>query len=179
MRLVPCSILVLGICGGVTLGGPADMKAKKLPALAEGKHGVVVGTTGPLSIKAGLEVLKKGGTAADAAMATSLAQVVECGGSYVSHAGILGMVYYEAATGKVLFLNAAYNTPREEKDPLTIPGKGKPSGRTALVPGFMAGVQAAHDRFGKLPRKDVFGPAVKMAEKRFAPADTPGAEQRA
>jgi gamma-glutamyltranspeptidase/glutathione hydrolase len=151
----------------VTLSGPADKKAKKLPALAEGKHGVVVGTTGPTSVKAGLEVLKKGGTAADAAVATSLAQVVECAGSYVSHAGILGMVYYEAATGKVLFLNAAYNTPREEKDPLTIPGKGKPSGRTALVPGFMAGVQAAHDRFGKLPRKDVFAPAVRMAEKGF------------
>jgi gamma-glutamyltranspeptidase/glutathione hydrolase len=151
----------------VTLGEPAGKKTKKLPALAEGSHGVVVGTTGPMSVKAGLEVLKKGGTAADAAMATSLAQVVECAGSYVSHAGILGMVYYEAATGKVYFLNAAYNTPRDEKDPSTIPGKGKPSGRTALVPGFMAGVQSAHDRFGKLPRKDVFAPAVEMAEKGF------------
>jgi gamma-glutamyltranspeptidase/glutathione hydrolase len=132
--------------------------------LAEGKNGVVVGTSSPLSVAAGLEVLKKGGTAADAAVAISLAQVVECGGSYVSHAGILGMVYFDAATGKVHSLNAAYNTPREEKDPLTIPGRAQPSGRTALIPGFMAGVEAAHDRFGKLPRKEVFEPAVQMAE---------------
>ena len=119
MRFVTCSVLVLGMFSGVTFGEGADKKAKKLPALVEGSHGVVVGTTGPMSVKAGLEILKRGGTAADAAMATSLAQVVECAGSYVSHAGILGMVYCEAATGKILFLNAAYNTPREEKDPST------------------------------------------------------------
>src|SRR5262245_49102431 len=142
----------------------ASAKAENPAPLAEGNNGVVVGTSSPLSVAAGLEILKKGGTAADAAMAISLAQVVECGGSYVSHAGILGMVYYDAATGKVHSLNAAYDTPREEKDPLKIPGRGKPSGRTALVPGFMAGVQAAHERFGKLPRKDVFAPAVTMAE---------------
>ncbi len=136
-------------------------------ALVEGKNGVVVGTTGSLAVHAGLETLKKGGSAADAAMATALAQVVECGGSYVSHAGILALVYYEAATGKVHYLNACYNTPQEEKAPLSIPAGNNPSGRTALVPGFMAGVQAVQDRFGKLPRKDVFAPAVAMAEQGF------------
>jgi hypothetical protein len=34
--------------------------------------------------------------------------------------------------------NAGFNTPLEEKDPLTIPISGKPSGRTALAPGFGA-----------------------------------------
>src|SRR5262249_12618758 len=106
---------------------------------AEGAHGVVVGTTGPLAVHAGLETLKKGGSAADAAMATALAQVTECGGCYVSFAGILGMTYFDAATGKVHHLNAAYDTFREEDEPRTIP-RGKPSGRTALVPGFLAGV---------------------------------------
>src|SRR5262245_30783152 len=137
------------------------------PALAEGRNGVVVGTTGPMAVHAGLEILKKGGSAADAALATSLAQVVECAGAYVSHAGILSMVYFDAATGNISFLNACYNTPLEEKNPRTIPGLGKASGRTALVPGFMAGVQAAHDRFGKLPRKTVFEPARTMAEQGF------------
>ena len=139
-----------------------DKIAPDTKPIAEGKNGVVVGTSGPTAVRAGLDVLKKGGTAADAALATALAQVVECGGSYVSNAGILGLVYFDAATGKVHYLNAGYNTPLGETDPLTIP-RGKPSGRSALVPGFMAGVQAAHDRFGKLPRKDVFQPAVCMA----------------
>ena len=36
-------------------------------------------------------------------------------------------------------------------------------GRTALVPGFMAGVQAAHDRFGKVPFKRLFESAIVLA----------------
>jgi gamma-glutamyltranspeptidase/glutathione hydrolase len=165
-----CSLVVAAVACGALWAGPADDGKARPPAdkepaaLAEGRNGVVVGTSSPLAVHAGLETLKKGGNAADAALATALAQVVECGGAYVSHAGILGMAYYEADTGKVLFLNAGYDTPREEKDPRTIPGKGKPSGRTALVPGFMAGVQAAHDRLGKSSRKDVFAPAVAMAD---------------
>jgi gamma-glutamyltranspeptidase/glutathione hydrolase len=134
------------------------------PTLAKGENGVVVGTTGPNAVHAGLLTLKKGGSAADAAIATALAQVVECGGCYVSGAGILSMVYFEADSGKVHYLNAGFNTPREEKDPLTIPAAGKASGRTALVPGFMAGVQAAHDRFGKLSRQEVFAQAIELAE---------------
>lgn len=162
-RVVALTVVVCSLVGG---DGAAANEKNPL-ALAEGRNGVVVGTTGPLAVHAGLEILKKGGSAADAVMATSLAQVVECGGAYVSHAGILSMVYYDAATGKVFFLNACYNTPLEEKDPGTIPALGEPSGRTALVPGFMAGVQAAHDRFGKLPRMTVFEPALAMAEKGF------------
>src|SRR5918995_6989971 len=93
--------------------GPAadDKTAPDQKALAEGRTGVVVGTSSPASVRAGLDTLKKGGSAADAAMAVALAQVVECAGSYVSHAGILGMVYFEAATGMVHYLNAGYNTP--------------------------------------------------------------------
>jgi gamma-glutamyltranspeptidase/glutathione hydrolase len=163
---------VISTIAGVALlaGVAANAKAaedKEPAALAEGRNGVVVGTTSPMAARAGLETLKKGGNAADAALATALAQVVECGGCYVSHAGILGMTYYQADTGKVLFLNAGFNTLREEHEPLSIPKKGTPSGRTALVPGFMAGVQAAHDRLGKSSRADVFAPAIAMAEQGF------------
>jgi len=135
--------------------------------LVEGSKGVIVGTSSPLSVAAGLKVLKEGGSAVDGAVAASLAQVVECGGSYVSYAGIFAMMYYEAKTGKVYYLNAAYDTPRAETDPMTIPGNGKPSGRASLVPGFMAGVDAALNRFGKLPRKQVFDPSIKLAAEGF------------
>lgn len=138
---------------------PADIP----PPLAQGDHGVIIGTTGPLAVDAGFEILRRGGSAADAALATALFQAVECGGCYVSHAGILSLVYYEADTGQVHYLNACFNVPREE-DPRSIPARGTPSGRTALVPGFMAGVEAAHERFGKLPREEIFAPAIAAAE---------------
>jgi gamma-glutamyltranspeptidase/glutathione hydrolase len=77
------------------------------------------------------------------------------------------MVYYEASTGKVYSLNACFKTPLEEYDPLTIPDGSIPNARGVMVPGFMAGVQAAHDRFGKLPFQEVFQPAIDLAENGF------------
>jgi len=135
--------------------------------LAEGRKGMIAGTFGALAVHAGLKALKQGGSAADAAMVTALTQIVLSAGSMINYAGILNMVYYDASTGMVHSMNASYNTVQEEKDPMSIPFLGTPSGRSALVPGFMAGVQAAHDRFGKLPLAALFEPAIYFAEEGF------------
>ena len=128
---------------------------------------MIAGTNEPLAVHVGLEVVKHGGNAADAALATSLAQIALTAGAAISYAGIMTAVYYDAASGKVYTLDAGYNTVQNEKEPLTIPKIGEHSGRTALVPGFMAGVQALHDRFGKLPFASLFGPAIWIAERGF------------
>jgi gamma-glutamyltranspeptidase/glutathione hydrolase len=112
-------------------------------------------------------MLKAGGSAADAALTTVLAQVALNAGAAVSYAGILTAVYYDAGSSRVYSLNASWNTPKEESDPRTIPPQGNPSGRTALVPGFMAGVQALHDRFGRRPFAELFEPAIWLAENGF------------
>jgi gamma-glutamyltranspeptidase/glutathione hydrolase len=144
--------------------------------LAVGTQGAVTGTYSAPAMRAGLEALKQGGSAADAAMTTAITQVTLCGGAWVSYTGILSMIYYDASTNKVYDLNAGYNTVRGENDPTSIPAAnglltepygGKPSGRATLVPGFMAGVQAAHDRFGKLPFNALFEPAIYYAEEGF------------
>jgi len=133
----------------------------------ESAKGMVAVTHDAFSARIGLEALRQGGSAADAALATSLAQIALDAGAVTSYAGILTMVYYDVSSKKVYSLNAGYNTALEEKDPLSIPGSGKPSGRTALVPGFFAGVRATHDRFGKLPFASLFDPAIYLAEKGF------------
>lgn len=144
--------------------------------LATSERGVVTGTTSALAIRAGLEALLQGGSAADAVLTTSLTQIALAGGSWVSYAGIFTLVYYDAQSGEVYNLNAAYDTLRGEDDPLTIPrgsssgaaaGEIVPSGRTALVPGYMAGVGAAHERFGKLPFDELLAPAIYLAEEGF------------
>ena len=76
-------------------------------------------------------------------------------------------VVYDAETGEVVALNACYDAPREEDDPLSIPRQPTPSGRTALVPGFMAGVGALHERFGRLAFAELFAPAIERAEEGF------------
>jgi hypothetical protein len=110
--------LVLSV--SVVAGEPPTRRDElhKAPSfLAEGKQGLVVGLSSRRAVRAGLEVLKRGGGAVDAAMASAMTQIVDVAGSYISFAGILTMTYYDAATGKVHFLNAGFNTPIEEKDP--------------------------------------------------------------
>jgi gamma-glutamyltranspeptidase/glutathione hydrolase len=67
----------------------------------------------------------------------------------------------------VYALNAAYRTFKNEIDPATIPRPGIPSGRTALVPGFFAGIESAHRRFGCLPWARIFTPAIAIAANGF------------
>jgi gamma-glutamyltranspeptidase/glutathione hydrolase len=132
------------------------------PGAPVSTNAMIAATTGGRAVEAGLEILKEGGSAVDAALATALCEVVHVGGSYVSFGGIMMLLYYDAETGQVHYLDAQYNTPLEEKDARSIPKTG---GRTALVPGFLAGVQAAHDRFGKVPFQRIFEPAIALAEK--------------
>ncbi len=142
-------------------------KTRRAHPRGAGRRGVVVGTTGAPAVRAGLEALKQGGSAADAAIVTALTQVTLAAGCWVSFAGKWVMVYYEAETGQVHALDGGFNTVTRESDPLSIPPFGEPSGRTALVPGFMAGIKATHERFGKLPWASLFEPAIYYAEEGF------------
>ncbi|MBB4633709.1 gamma-glutamyltransferase [Sphingosinicella soli] len=143
---------------------------------ARGTQGAVTVACNGLAARAGLEALKQGGNAIDAVMTGALAQIALTMGAPVSYFGIMSLVYHEAKTGKTYTLNAEWNTVRGETDPMSIPGKidfssiealqgmGPPSGRTALVGGFMKGVEAAHRRFGRLPFASLFDPAIYIAE---------------
>ncbi|MFC2165977.1 gamma-glutamyltransferase, partial [Acidobacteriota bacterium] len=132
-----------------------------------GHSGMVANTSSPFAVHAGLKALQQGGSAVDAVMTTALTQVMMHMGGATSYAGQMSLTYFEAATGKVHVMDAGYATLLEEDDPLTIPPYGTPSGRAVLVPGFMAGVEAAHKRFGKLPFEQLFAPAIYLAEEGF------------
>ena len=140
-----------------------EVRAQPNPSLVTAKAMIAGTTPGPFAVHAGLEVLKHGGSAADAALATALAQIALTAGNSVSYAGIMSAVYYDAASRQVFALDAPYNTVKHETNPLTIPSMRAHSGRTALVPGFMAGVQALHNRFGRLPFAAIFAPAIWIA----------------
>lgn len=133
--------------------------------LASGSNGAITASFSAPAVYAGLQALRQGGTAADAALTTALTQVVLVGGSFVSYSGYLGMLYYEAETDAIYNLDAGFNSVLGETDPLSIPRER--SGRNVLVPGFMAGVEAAQERFGELPWATIFEPAIFYAENGF------------
>jgi DNA-binding XRE family transcriptional regulator len=138
----------------------------------EGRSGYVAATLSPIATHVGIETLRQGGTAADAAVATALMQVTTSLGSIVSYAGVLQLVYYDARTHRISSLDAGWNGYADETSPTTIPhadvtlvdpahtATAGAYGRETLVPGFMAGVEEIHAHFGRLPLPQLFKPAI-------------------
>lgn len=141
------------------------------PAAASGSSSVLVGSTGPFATLAGRYALDAGGSATDAVLTTAFTQIALALGSWVSYAGFFGMVHHDSTTGSTATVSAGYGTFARETRPLEIPAAPQPSGRTALVPGFIAGAHAAHARWGRLPWGRLWSPARHLLE-RGVPVNT-------
>jgi len=87
------------------------------PREVQGRTGFVAATLSPIASHAGLQALRSGGTAADAALAAALTQVTTDLGAVVSYAGVLQLVYFDAKSGKVFSLDAGWNSYLGETDP--------------------------------------------------------------
>ncbi|TQV70524.1 gamma-glutamyltransferase [Exilibacterium tricleocarpae] len=159
---------------------PSDPERRRLVAMAEfgrkqgvsGRNGVAV-CTHPLATKAATDMLQMGGNAVDAICAASMAQaVVEPHMTTLS--GVFSMLYYEAATGRLSYVNGSANAPKKHPIftlPLSDLGRfiatGARTGALCPVPGFWGGFEAAHDHHGRLSRKTVMAPAIHYARDGF------------
>jgi gamma-glutamyltranspeptidase / glutathione hydrolase len=137
----------------------------------------------PLAAEAGAEMLRKGGNAIDAAVATAFAVgVVEPFMSGLG--GIAFLVYRDAATGQTICLDGSTVLPRAMRPELfELLGEGDRSGMygwratkdnaaeegwlTPGVPGMPGMVAEAHRRWGSLPWENVLAPAIRLAEDGF------------
>ena len=152
-----------GVGLGVATGSPLLSARAEIASMQTQPKAMIVGTTSPTSIRSGLDAMKKGGTAADAVLTTALSQIAMCAGCWVSYAGRMTATYFDAESSRVHTLNACYDAPRNETEPMSIPAPPTPSGRSVLVPGFMAGVAALHEKFGRRSFKQLFEPAIEIA----------------
>lgn len=123
----------------------------------------------PIATSVGAAVLEQGGTAADAAVAVSMALAV-----VFPEAGNLGggflAVGRDAATGESWMLDARETAPRAVTYATfaTLPPDASLRGPYAAgVPGTVAGLAALHERYGKLPWRALVEPAVKLASEGF------------
>lgn len=122
----------------------------------------------PQATQAGVEVLRTGGNAIDAAVAVSLALgVAEPYGSGLG--GKLMLLYYEAATGKTYAVDGmdeagAIDLPRYVKTTEEQRNYGYSS---VAIPGLPAGLWAAHQRWGKMKWADTVAPATRLAREGF------------
>ncbi|HKX57079.1 MAG TPA: gamma-glutamyltransferase [Xanthomonadales bacterium] len=134
---------------------------RKTPA--SGKKGMVI-CSHPLASQAGVDLLKSGGNAADAALAMSVCQtVVEPHMTGIT--GVLSMLYFDAKTGQTTYVNGSAARPMAD-----LPGFGAAdiaAGRGVAVPGFWAGFEAAHAKHGRASRAAVMAAAIDYAREGF------------
>jgi len=128
----------------------------------------MVASSQPLATAAGLRVLRAGGSAADAAVATAAAlNVTEPGSTGIG--GDCFALFYEAATRRVTALNGSGRAPaRLDLARLRSLGFGEAlpasDAHTVTVPGACAGWQDLLTRHGRLALADVLAPAIELAE---------------
>ncbi|HET7709325.1 MAG TPA: gamma-glutamyltransferase [Sphingomicrobium sp.] len=151
----------------------ACVAAANPPAPSRAAPPGMVSAADPRAAEAGAEMLRRGGNAADAALATMLAlTVVEPqssgiggGGFLVYSTGGAAPVTYDgreiapaAADGKWFWANGA---------PIPI-DQAIPGGKSVGVPGNIRLMALAHGKHGKLPWKSLFEPAIRLARDGFA-----------
>lgn len=121
--------------------------------------------------QAGAEILSRGGSAVDAAIATNaVLGVLEPDMNGMG--GDLFAIYWEAKTGKLYGLNASGWAPKgltidylKSKNVTEMPDAGID---TVTVPGAVEGWNKLHERFGRMAWKDLFTPAIFYGESGFA-----------
>ena len=133
------------------------------------QHGMVC-TSQPLATQIALDILKAGGTAIDAAIAADAALgVMEPTGSGVG--GDLFAIIWDAKTKKLYGLNASGRSPKSltkkiliSKGIKIIPSTGP---LPVSVPGCVDGWFELHNKFGKLPMKQILSGAIHYAKDGF------------
>lgn len=178
--------LISAVCAALTLGGAGlqaregdkplapeistGISAKKAVAGAE----IMVVTANPDATKAAYDVLKEGGTAADAAIAAQMVLgLVEPQSSGIGGGGFV--LYYDAKKKHLITLDGRETAPSTAGHHLFMGEDGKPmnfydasiGGRAVGTPGLLRMLEKLHDWQGKLPWGDLFAPAIKLAEQGF------------
>ncbi|MEL5992131.1 gamma-glutamyltransferase [Microbacterium phosphatis] len=173
--------LALCLAGGIVAApAVADPRAEDKTATATGRGGAV-STVDPEASAAAIEVLRKGGNAADAAVAAAATLgVTEPYSAGVGGGGYL--VYYDAASGEVGTIDGRETAPAEMPHNAFIdPDTGQPyrftpelvtSGVSVGVPGTPATWERALERWGTLSLGEALRPAIKVATRGFVVDET-------
>jgi gamma-glutamyltranspeptidase/glutathione hydrolase len=166
---VSLSIAIITAIAKPSLAGPpsTDPVASRDPShYVEAAHGVVVSVSQPAS-EVGISILKRGGNAVDAAVAVAFALEVSYplagnlggGGFMLIHPGTPGVQpvcidYREVAPAAAR--PEMFNSHQSQLTHLAV-----------AVPGTVRGLALAHQRFGKLPWRDLIDPAITLARTGF------------
>ena len=149
---------------------PSGWTPKKLATAKQ----YMVAAANPLAVDAGVKMLERGGNAIDAMVATQLVlNLVEPSSSGLGGGAFL--LYYDAKGKAIRAIDGRETAPANATSALFQKPDGKPmgflearvGGRSVGTPGTPRLLEVAHARYGKLPWKTLFEPAIELAEKGF------------
>ncbi|WP_027168415.1 gamma-glutamyltransferase [Mesorhizobium sp. WSM3224] len=161
---------------GVTLSlaitlAPSIVVFAASPTPAKGEHGMVA-TAQHLATGVGVEVLKKGGNAVDAAVAVGYALAVVYPNA--GNIGGGGFMTVRLKDGRTTFIDFRERAPLAATKTMYLDKDGKPIKGASLdgylavgVPGSVAGFEMAREKYGTLSRQDLIAPAVALAKDGF------------
>lgn len=169
----------LGVCGGVNVlpaaeVAPARASAAAQPLAAVASHHAAIASAHPEATAAGLEVLRAGGNAFDAAVAVAAALgVVDPAGSGLSGGGFF--LLHRASDGKDILIDAREVAPGAASRDMFLDAAGNPVPRLSMdsalgagIPGEPAGMALVAARYGRLPAAQSLAPAIRLARQGFA-----------
>src|SRR5688572_5806410 len=134
-----------------------------------------VATANPHAARAGLEILRAGGSALDASIAAQLVlNLVEPQSSGIGGGAFL--LHWDAADKRISAYDGRETAPaaaqpgrflRSDGTPMTF-AEAVNSGRSIGVPGVLRVLELAHAKHGRLQWRRLFAPAIRLAEEGFA-----------
>ncbi|OHC74180.1 MAG: gamma-glutamyltransferase [Rhodospirillales bacterium RIFCSPLOWO2_12_FULL_58_28] len=134
----------------------------------------MISTANPLATEAGLKMLREGGSAVDAAIAAGMVlNLVEPQSSGIGGGGF--MIHFAAKSGEIASYDGRETAPASATPYMFLDGQGRPrkfndvvaGGLSVGVPGLLRMLETAHKEHGKLPWKQLFEPAIKLATEGF------------
>ena len=155
----------------------AGMAQAKETAAALDKRDMIAAAN-PLAAEAGRDMLRRGGSAVDAAIAAQMVlNLVEPESSGIGGGAFL--VFYSAKDHRVTTFDGRETAPAAARGDRFLDAQGGPlnyfdaliGGRSVGVPGVLGMLQLAHRRYGKLPWSSLFEPAIKLATDGFPVSD--------
>lgn len=165
------SALLLSACGDSA--GPPPVTAQQPRPTTAWTAGAMVAAANPMAVKAGLEVLRQGGSAVDAALAVqTVLGLVEPQSSGLGGGAFL--IHYDAKTGAVTAYDGRETAPAGARPDMFLTG-GVPmsfpeavtDGDSIGTPGLVSLLLLAHADHGRLSLADDLAPAIKLASGGF------------
>jgi gamma-glutamyltranspeptidase/glutathione hydrolase len=131
------------------------------------RNGVVVSVSGPAS-DVGLDVLRRGGNAVDAAVATAIALNVTYPLAGNIGGGGFMLVHPAPGGGEPVAIDYRETAPAAATPTMFAKGESQYTHKASATPGTVRGLESAHRRFGSVPWADLIRPAIALARDGFA-----------